>query len=152
MGLSIRVGVRWPTSGCLLGKSEFYPLLSQSLLPAVLWLRPLGLYPSLLACLSMWVFRSCLGSHVVEASYLGETSHSRFPCPLAPSSCHLFCDVFWARAAGMVLYLLWWVSTMSGSLYFGQMRLSVVVSVCCREKLLWWGVRARIICGHQGKF
>lgn len=38
------------------------------------------------------------------------------------------------------------------SLHCDQLRLSVTISICCKEKLLWWRVRAIAIGGCKDKF
>lgn len=62
-----------------------------------------------------------------------------------------FHDLLWVLGAGVVLpmYRLWLLSC---SLDFGQFWLSAIVSVCCKMKLLWWGVADTLMCGYKDQY
>ena len=56
-----------------------------------------------------------------------------------------------ALGVGVVLYVypLWLCST---TLHFNFVWTSILVSICCRENISWWQVRATLICEYKDKY
>lgn len=78
-------------------------------------------------------------------------SNSRHPEPfLWQSFCPFSHDFCWGREVGLQMRQLGW--TPSGHLFSEFWSVTVIVSICCRKKLLWWGRRGTLTYGYRGNY
>ena len=68
---------------------------------------------------------------------------------LLESFCHLFHNVPWAIGIGVLCICMLWYWALQLCILVG---FSVMVSISCKEKSPWWGVKITLICGYKNKY
>ena len=114
--------------------------------------------------ISVILFRSCLGSHIDEISwdsmiFLEDTISQQASCSsviynLSVPSSTIIPEPYLLRCRSCVVHVPVGAGyhTISTSLYIASLYFSMLVSLCCKEKFLWQGMRNTLVCRHMDKY
>ena len=111
----------------------------------------------MLACPLVYFFGSCSVSHFVEVPWVKLSCHFKkaqsqsiffwssglYNLP----SISLFLEVFWSSGAGLVL-----CCALSVEVGHCMIPVWLVVIFCCKERFLWWALRATLIGVYKDKY